>query len=422
MKRKFMNYDLADCLTVQRLYPDLLSSGNIAYAAHAYYPIANLEFTMQEKDFEDFNPIDQTILKAAAYGVMNTESCSAFLGLPERFVRMHMDNLIGRGQLDRNGRLTKDGQLSLQEGKLVRNLHHSRQIFQADALTGTLLTQPFSQGYSQLADSVETDSGYMHIRYKEEIDTDRLIRQLMDTDLIRQYRRRLLNSNVMAVEEIRFHSLYYAPVFMLWLKEDDFPLVFFRRRYDDPEKISGLEPLYCTKKYKSVFPKAQTVRKEMFPDDLRQWRSYVRQAVPSAEELERVFAGGPFRLVSSYTSDAPNGIPYCTAVLEEGEGSLTVSDTAILASASMGIPVSRTDPAKKGRRFTFIPSFSSDGMKHYEEAFFEKWKKDPAGLSRDCGRLPVKGSLYGLMDMLLNMNTEMESGDQDEKNEYTDNA
>ena len=389
MNESIMLRNVSEFFDVEDTYNMVSSYGNPIFTAHAYYPIAVLEFDMDEVVFEDFQPIEKAILKCVEIGISSPIEISSFLGLPERYINTHINDLITKGQIV-DGKLSEMGKESLKNNMMTQKLNNSKQRFQVDAILGILLSNEFYQGGSRQLDALETQNRYLHIKHSTEIDIDLLIRQLKGDNLINKYRRKVLNTNVTNINQIDFIKMFYVPVFFIWFSNNNNPVIFFKTYSKDYQVKTddfhhGFKPLFIT----SDFDKSNNEFSCVTLSDTRlnslkpSWQLYANSIIPTKDDIMEYFDGRPFRVIDCSYSSSESGVNVCRVYIGASRGTVTMDDLEILAAAGEEpVPVTTIikDHKENGNTWnkliSFIPIIKDESLQFACAEIRNLWKND----------------------------------------------
>ena len=202
-----------------------ISPESIVHFSPVFYPIAIVEMDMEEKNFEDFDTINMTILRIISTGITDSEIISETLGLSPMYVDNIKRNLFGC--IDSEMRITPLGEESLKEKKKI-NLNSSLQKFQIDALNGRILKIDEETFEKSLKEHLETAIAVPHIDYRgeemEESEIERIIRE-QPQDYLRE-RGNYLNTNIVSISSTKLIEVKYCKCYMMKLRGYD-PIVFY---------------------------------------------------------------------------------------------------------------------------------------------------------------------------------------------------
>lgn len=393
MNESVMYRNISDYLEVIDNYPDIIAVyGNPIFISHVYYPIAFLEFDMYEKQFEDFKPIENIILKCYREGISDIEEIAKFLGLSKRYIGIHVHNLINKAQII-NGKVSDIGLQSLQENKLIQEFTNSKQIFQADAVFGLLMSKEFYQSKNRLIEPWKTNRKYLHIKNKEEISFEKLEKQLLGKDTLNKYRRKVINNNVISINNVSFEALYYVPVFMIWFERHSHPMIFFhtfqKERKDDINiTLHSFKPLFISASIKNIFnhPGLMVIDDRELNGLFINWQKYINDAIPNVEEIEGLFKEKPFIIKGCDVREMKQGIKICRILLDEGIGKASITDLEMLVASLYETPYTMID-FKRQQTLTFIPEMINQEIMIAVKELAEKWRYDIGIYNKRCRQL-----------------------------------
>ena len=220
-------YALRDIL---KKYPQIDIS-EIEIFAPVFYPIARIEADMKEKNFEDFEAVQESVLRFMVLGFKKEEEVAELVGLNPGYILKMMKLLLSFGHIDENRNLTELGALSLSEGRKI-TLEHTKQIFLLDALTCDIirLDKDPDRAFIESAEDMEGSDKYVPIlEHSYGISKEDVARTLKEV----QYNTvRLMkgtaNINVMDVTDVRCLGIKYIKSYLLKLK-NRYPMIFVKR-------------------------------------------------------------------------------------------------------------------------------------------------------------------------------------------------
>lgn len=221
-------------LNILQDIPALTQLGAPTLCATVYYPIALLKMKLLEYSYEDFDAVEQAILRFCSVGVNTPAALCRWMGLPsQRYVSERLALLTAENLL-RGGQPTQLGKDSLAEGR-KKQLHDGEQIFQADGILGLLLPKEFQKQLDHLKARGETRH-FPHLMHSDAIAEETIRASIQGQDKLRaykEYRKDILNVNVEQVQSVRFHELRYMLVLLVQFKGTGAPLVFLPRYQRD---------------------------------------------------------------------------------------------------------------------------------------------------------------------------------------------
>lgn len=212
---------------------------NIDLFAPVFYPIAIIEMDMLEKSFEDFDMIQQMVLRCVALEVFDPQVIAGTLGLSESYVKNVLTMMEGLGQISGSA-ITNIGRESLNKGQSI-SLNRVKQKFQIDAVNGNLLKLEQEVFGGFLVDKERTSMNVGHMVHIDAVDRSEIIKNLQgeSRDYLKE-KRGILNTNVEKINSIRFVEMKYAKSYMMKLKNHSETIVFVKRLNDNPNaKESG---------------------------------------------------------------------------------------------------------------------------------------------------------------------------------------
>lgn len=192
-----------------------------------YYPVACIEISMTERDFEDFDFVNMTVLNMLALKITNISIISDTLGLSETYIKNVIKILSGYGYIDKFMGITQIGMDSMESQKKI-SVHSSAQKFQVDALNGRILKVEETMLEKNLKKPSKTPIGIPHIDYRgasvEESEIETIIQK--NPQMYLQERGHYLNINVDRIDDIKLLSVDYCKAYMMKLQSCA-PVVFY---------------------------------------------------------------------------------------------------------------------------------------------------------------------------------------------------
>lgn len=218
----------AKWLAVCEQLPEIRRLGNLRSLTTVYYPIALLRMKLEEYSFEDFDTIEQSLLRFYSCGITRAEDIARWMALPSvRYVQERLALLKAEGLIG-GGALTDLGRDSLAIGQ-KKKLYDAEQIFQADGITGLLLPREYQVKENRMADREFTYGMLPHIAPSEAIALSTIREAVEGEEKIRaykRYRKSILNVNVRQVEDVKVAGIKYVKAMMAWPVSSQSPLVF----------------------------------------------------------------------------------------------------------------------------------------------------------------------------------------------------
>ena len=394
-------------------YPQLTKLGEPVFAANAYYPIAVLEFDMDELVFEDFEPIEKMILQCVKYEIIDENDISNFIGLPIRYVRIHLQDLENKNQI-RDGKLTELGEQSLQSGLLTQKLNNSKQNFPADGILGFLLPSSYYLSKNRQRSRQETNPAIMHLKYCDEIDAEILCKQLKGDNLINKYRRKILNTNVNNINDISLNDFYYIPVFVLWFNSFQNPVIFFSTKNSNSSNQETAnqfiyKPLYVPKDVQPILNlKDIHIAEENTLIEIQEnCLIYANESVPAEKDIQSFFRKRPYIKVANYDfHQSNNGVRTCHIQLEGGSGFIDPKSLDFLASLG-GDPYPHTfmlENYSDTKLISFATEIIDKELKILIDELYKRWRSDRQNLKEMYNSLTGKqihSELKETLKMLL---------------------
>ncbi len=237
MNNKKRGYDDVnrDLSSILNTYPSI-NFTNLEFFIPVYYPIALVELDTIEESFEDFEMIELAVLKLINLGCSNASEISKLLAIDEKYVLRMMKLLTGYGHLQ-DGYVTEIGRRSLVEERKIEK-KAGKQLFQVNALNGTIMKLEDVISERQLIDKEYTRFRVSHIMNMDGVQTQDLMEQLTGEGYYQNFVESGKNEvvNLVGIQDIRFKEIQYAYSYLLKLK-GSFPMVFSKRYNRNKRKM-----------------------------------------------------------------------------------------------------------------------------------------------------------------------------------------
>lgn len=221
---------------IKEKYPAIMPS-QIEMFSPIYYPIAMVEMNLDEMTFEDFETVQLTVLKLISLGQLEEEVLADLLGLSVGYISRVKHLLRGYGHIE-DDKLTELGQESLlEEKKITRS--QVWQKFQVDGLNGSLIRMSELVADNSLNDKDETRFIIGHLDYLDGIKSEEIEAQIEEgdySDFIRQ-KTGILNTNVLAINDVECTEVKYAVCFLMKLKGVERPVIFAKRYNEEKKEV-----------------------------------------------------------------------------------------------------------------------------------------------------------------------------------------
>ncbi len=242
LTRNYLNNNQINKIDTNNLYEiveDLpgLKVKDIEFCAPVYYPIAEVSVNFKERNFEDFEAVEQLILNLYKLGVSSPDILSKTLGIPKNYIKQTLKVLEGYGFIDLNSTtLTKEGELSLKKGRKIYT-HDVEQIFQLDLLNKQLLKiddRIKSSNLKLLTKTYKERSTYNekgHLDFNDNTDDKKLIEQINNNfdNLVKRSSETLRKIPERINKVTPISGFKYVDSYMLLIKNFDNPIVVARR-------------------------------------------------------------------------------------------------------------------------------------------------------------------------------------------------
>lgn len=294
---------VAKWLSICEQLPEMKALGDLRALTIVYYPIALLKMKLEEYSFEDFNAIEQSMLRFFYNGVTNPEEICRWMALPSvRYVQERLALLRAEGLIEEN-HVTQMGQESLKRGQKVK-LYDAEQIFQADGLTGLLFPREYQMKEDHLTDRAFTVSMLPHLAPGESIALSTIEEAIKGPEKIRaykRYRKSILNVNVSEVRDVKLSGIKYTKALLVWPMCSRVPMVFFPyfKRNESAHGYHCDMPLFIPEGLQQRLPQLSACT-EILPD--RQADGLVRLYRMIIEEQNRQEISGIMDWIGSSTA------------------------------------------------------------------------------------------------------------------------
>lgn len=228
-----VNRDLSSILNT---YPSI-NFTNLEYFIPVYFPIALVELDTIEESFEDFEMIELVVLKLISLGCTSASEISKLLAIDEKYVLRMMKLLTGYGHLQ-DGRVTEIGFRSLKEERKIEK-KAGKQLFQVNALNGTIMKLEDVISEYQLRDREHTRLRVSHIMNMDGVKTQDLMEQLTGEGYYQNFVESGKNEvvNLVGIQDVCFKEIQYAYSYIVKLK-GSFPMIF-SKRYNKNKRKTG---------------------------------------------------------------------------------------------------------------------------------------------------------------------------------------
>jgi hypothetical protein len=219
---------VAKWLDIRQQFPELRSLGELKGISTVYYPIALLKMRLEEYSFEDFNAVEQALLRFYSCGITSPQSLSKWMALSSvRYIQERLSLMEAEGLIS-GGTITSLGAESLSIGQ-KKQLYDAQQIFQADGIMGLLLPRAYQIKEDHLTPKSKTVGMIPHLAPSEAILVDQIKKAIEGPEKIRdykRYRKSILNVNVHQVTDVQFGDLRYIKAILAWPEYSRAPLLF----------------------------------------------------------------------------------------------------------------------------------------------------------------------------------------------------
>ncbi len=213
-------------------YP-MINKWDIEAFGPVFYPIARIEADMEEKSFEDFDGITESVLRFISLGIKDAPSIAELMALTPDYISGMQKMLLSYGHIDNTGTLTALGRESLDAGRKV-TVAHTKQIFLLDAINCNIVRVDADLDKSSIerpADVPAEERFVAFIEHAAGISKAEVEKTLKES----QYNtlKRIpggMNINVTAITDIRCLGIKYIKSYLLKLKGQS-PYIFVKR-YD----------------------------------------------------------------------------------------------------------------------------------------------------------------------------------------------
>lgn len=235
-KNKNNNFFLKQTLKdICKAYPNIDCS-KIELFAPVYYPIANIELTVEEKSFEDFETVQLTILKLINIGYKKPKIIADLLGLNELYVNQIFELLLGYRYIDKQCDITELGRESAEAEQKISYDNEAIQRFQMDAINCVLIRLDKEIYHGRLLEKDKVSTNIMILDSADGVDGDVIEKTIRRDDYKELYcqKSNFLNANVKAIKDIKCEELLYAQC--VFLKLHGMQGIIFANRKDFTKK------------------------------------------------------------------------------------------------------------------------------------------------------------------------------------------
>ncbi len=211
-------------------YP-CIDKNDIELFGPVYYPIAKIEVDMQEKSFEDFDAVQESVLRFVSIGFREEDVIASLMGLTAAYVRDMLKLLVSYGHIDNNRNITNLGAASLAEGQKI-TIANTRQVFLLDALNCNIIRVDRDLDRTIIERPDDMTNNEKHIAFLEHaagISKSDVEETLKETEY--KTLRRMqggMNINVTNVSDVRCLGIRYIKSYLLKLKNHT-PMIFVKR-------------------------------------------------------------------------------------------------------------------------------------------------------------------------------------------------
>ena len=225
---------------ILKAYPKL-SMDSINLFTRVYYPVAQVEFEMTEKSFEDFESIQKTVMQLLDIGVTDIDVIADTLGLTPAYINGMVNRLLtGRG-LVRDGQLTELGRESLSTDRFLAQVT-VRELFSIDALNGNILRLPELVSEDKLRKRNNTEITVGHLNLIDGVRVSELVEQIEKNGLHR-YLVGKKSTNIVSINSVQLKDIQYAQAYLIGIDGFERPVIFAKRSAD-PENESDQNGLW----------------------------------------------------------------------------------------------------------------------------------------------------------------------------------
>lgn len=208
-----------------------INKNEIELFGPVYYPIARIEVDMQEKSFEDFDAVQESVLRFVSIGFREEDVIANLMGLTAPYVRDMLKLLLSYGHIDNNRNITNLGITSLAEGQKI-TIENTRQVFLLDALNCNIIRIDRDLDRTIIEKPDDMTYNEKHITFLEHsagISKSDVEATLKETEY--KTLRRMqggMNINVTNVSDVRCLGIRYIKSYLLKLKNHT-PMIFVKR-------------------------------------------------------------------------------------------------------------------------------------------------------------------------------------------------
>ena len=210
-----------------------IKKSEIEIFAPVFYPIASIQADMQEKTFEDFESVQEAVLKFVNLGFDSEEVIADLMGLDKDYVYSMLKLLFTFGHIDNKRKITELGKASLSEGKKI-TLARTKQVFMLDAINCNIIRIDRDLDRTVVENAHQLEDWEKNIQFLDHADgisKSRIEEVLTKTqyNTLRRIRGGL-NINVCDVSNVECLGIKFIKSYLIKVKNH--PPVIFIKRYD----------------------------------------------------------------------------------------------------------------------------------------------------------------------------------------------
>ncbi len=251
-----------------------IDPSEISLFHQVYYPIANIEVEMDEKQFGDFDTVEKTVLSLIDTGFSSVDILSKLLGVPNMFIDNILRILLGYGHIDKENHITKLGKASLEADRRITEVL-VKQIISIDAVSGQPVNIDKSLDKKEMAErsDLDTNKSFL-IPGAEQISSQAFLKSLNQDSNIQAMckKQQLININVTGIRQARLLDIEYASAFAMCIKGNSTPSLYIKM-YDPSKEVFherfSWQPLPDKKAGSQLHPSALSVTLQNMLQDIQ---------------------------------------------------------------------------------------------------------------------------------------------------------
>lgn len=234
-------------------YPHLVQE-EIVTVAKIYYPFAELEVTLEERSFEEYELIQRTVLEIISHGVNDPTGIRKLTGISEEYIEKIVKLLLSYGHVDEQGNITSLGRESLQSSKKILKVKTGQRLY-VDALNGAPVRLDRDPDKNFFVEPEEMDTYVYTVDGIDGIDS-KVVLDVFGRDDYAQFREQYTGSRVkvLSVESVECKTIRYATAVIIETANPKRTMVLFKKYLSGRNEIQRhvWEPLYTLNEENSL--------------------------------------------------------------------------------------------------------------------------------------------------------------------------